>query len=525
MSRSIHSTHNEYRRERRFRYADEDAQHEHLQAIRESIETKQRIKSQVRSERGKLPPANLPPAAPEAIPINIIEQGEWIHYPASPAELQGVMRRLPVGVLTGLSGIRLCLGKDYQEEELTVEERAEAERDPWLGRAGFEVLPGVFGGKCLGTYWNPSARIDLYAYVYDSALPERATWELFLRLQMLSAFVHEVAHHEDYMRRVARGRWRADDTDKAEAFAEATAARWVQQCVVPYLEEAYPDAVRDLNAWVQHHGGTAIPLAMLAGNWRWDTDGKAVSVYFGSALEAFQSLAREVHQGGECTATRLQFARELHYGENYTHALSIIGRVLEEQPANPEALTLQADIFEHKGEHRQAETLVRQVVNRDENYVDAWMVLADVYEAQQDWTQLLVAAGKGIAVTDDADWERHALLAHRARGNLELQHYANLTADLETLSETRGGERSAAPLRGLLLLRTGRYEEAFRFAESHVAEKRPYNRAVFVAVRFEAAQKLGRAAEGGELSTEVLNRLRRLHYSDWVDRLVAEYGL
>jgi hypothetical protein len=108
---------------------------------------------------------------------------------------------------------------------------------------------------------------------------------------------------------------------------------------------------------------------------------------------------------------------------------------------------------------------------------------------------------------------------------LELEHYANLTADLETLSETPYGKRKAGPLRALLLLRTGQYEEAFRFAKSHGAEWRPGYRAVFDAVRFEAAQKLGRPAEGGKLSTKVLDILRRSHFSDWVDRLVAEYNL
>lgn len=524
MSRSIHSTHNEYRRERAYRYTDGDAQHVRLEAIRERIQKKRRIKSQVRDERGRLPLADLPPVAVDAIPVNIIEQGKWIHYPASPADLQCVMGRLPVGVLTGLSGIRLCLGGEYQEEGLTSEERAEAERDPWIGRVGCENLPGVFGGRILGTYWTP-ARIDLYAYVYDSALLERATWEIYLRLRMLSTFVHEVAHHEDYMRRDVRGRWRMDNMDKAEDFAEATAAIWVKECVVPYVEEAYPDAVRNLNAWVEHNGGTAVPLALLAGDWRWDTDGKAASVCFGSAKEAFVNLVRNVHEGGERTATRLQFARDLHYGENYPEALSVIGRVLKKQPANLEALTLQADIFEHQGESGKAETLAQQVVNQDENYVDAWMVLADVHEAQGDWSQLVVTAARGISATDDTDWRRGALLAHRARANLELGNYANVVRDLESLSETLGGERTAASLRAVLLLRTGHYEEAFRLADSHVVEKLWTGRAVFIAVRFEAAHKLGWSDKAGELSAEVLNVLRRNKFGDWVDQLASEYSL
>jgi tetratricopeptide (TPR) repeat protein len=232
-----------------------------------------------------------------------------------------------------------------------------------------------------------------------------------------------------------------------------------------------------------------------------------------------------VHEGGERTATRLGFARDLHYGEYYAEALSAIDRVLEKQPANLEALTLKADIFEHQGEYRKAETLAHQVVCQDENYVDAWLVLADVYEAKRDWSQLVVTAAHGINATGDVGWIREALLAHRARANLELRDFENLARDLESLSETLGGKRTAAPLRAVLLLRTGHYEEAFRLADSHVAEKFRSRRAVFAAVRFEAAHKLGWPEKAGELSAEVLDVLRRKQFGDWVDRLASEYSL
>jgi len=350
-------------------------------------------------------------------------------------------------------------------------------------------------------------------------------WELFLRLLMLKTFVHELAHHEDHMRRVARGRWRADNTGKTELYAEAMAAQWVEQCVVPYLQETYPDAVRDLTFWTKHHGGTTIPLALLAGDWRWNAKGKTVSVFFGSAREAFLELVRDVQQGRERTSTQLRFAEELHYGENYAEALEIINCVLAEQPANLEALTLQADIFCHKGEYMRAETLARQVVDRGESCVDGWMVLADVYEARQDWTALRAAASKGITSTDSIDWRATALLKHRARANLELQEYASLASDLEVLFKRPGGVLVAAPLRALGLLRRGEYEEALRVSQERIREKRLRSCAVLAAVRFEAAQQLARPEQGGRLTVTLLNRLRRLNYYTWADQLVAKYGL
>ena len=54
---------------------------------------------------------------------------------------------------------------------------------------------------------------------------------------------------------------------------------------------------------------------------------------------------------------------------------------------------------------------------------------------------------------------------------------------------------------------------------------RPSFWAIFVAVRFEAAQKLGLSDEGIRLSDAVLDILRRLHFNEWVKRLVEKYNL
>ena len=152
------------------------------------------------------------------------------------------------------------------------------------------------------------------------------------------------------------------------------------------------------------------------------------------------------------------------------------------------------------------------------------MVLADVYEAQQDWKKLLFAAEQGMAAAEDFELERERLLEHRARANLELMNYANLMTDLNDFSETPGSIKRAAALRALMMLRTDKYEEAFKLAELHYTKTRlPTIRAIFVAVRFEAAQKLKRPSEGGELTTKVLSLLRHAHYYDWVDRLVEKY--
>lgn len=52
----------------------------------------------------------------------------------------------------------------------------------------------------------------------------------YFKLQILSTFVHEVAHHFDHTRRVARGRWLAQEKEKIEHFALHRQYEWTQAC-------------------------------------------------------------------------------------------------------------------------------------------------------------------------------------------------------------------------------------------------------------------------------------------------------
>lgn len=524
MSRSIHSTYREYGREMRHRYAQDELRSARLDAIGERIRTKRRIKQAVRGERSPQVPADLPPVPPEAIPIEVLDAGDRIHYPASADDLRGVMRRLPPGVIDGIAAIELGLGIEFNEESLSAADRATADRDPWFGRAGYEILPGVHCGTLLGSYQPRRANVRLFAYVYEPDMPDRALWELFLKLQMLATFVHEVAHHDDHKRRIRRGRWRADDTRKVEAFAESTAGDWIRGCVVPYLHDTYPEAVAGFQAWLLAHGGTTVPLHLVSCGCIWDDRGRAHSLGMFTADEALYSLARSVRQGEDPTSTRLEFARELHYGCYYSEALDAIATVLRDEPANLEALTLQADIRVHQEDYAGAEEVARRVVREDSDQADAWRVLADIYGIQQDWPRLLLAAEQGLAASAGNEHDHGHFLLERARANLELERFADIAADLVRLAPVPSLEREVAKLRALLLLRIGQYEEALSLAMSRTAGRRPTFIAVFLAVRFEAARKLGRAADGGELSVEVLDSLRYKH-SHWVERLTAEYGL
>jgi tetratricopeptide (TPR) repeat protein len=540
MSRSIHSNRQRLEQELKHRYEDPGQQSRHVQKLREELDTKRQIKKKVKSRR-RTRSTDTPPVTPEAIPIHVRNQGVHVHYPASRSDIVEVLRRMPAEMIDGIHSITLCLGKMDQGPAGPYDDT-----DPFTGRLGNEKLPGVFSGKVLGCYHVGTDRIYLYAYIYAPDLPDRDMWELVLRLWMLSTLVHEVGQFRDFSTNRTRGRLVGYNEDRNEGHAIRAQAEWVPQCVVPYLEDAYPDAMRRLNVWVSHHGGTEIPLALLADAWRWDAQGRMRPVYFDSALEAFLDLAEYVKKGGEPTEIRLRFARCLHYGENYDEALRIILRVLKEQPNNLEALTLQADIYEHQERYQESEELAQRVVRADENYVHAWMVLADVYEARNDWGRLLPAARRGMAAVDESDrrkealldvsesqgcggesdWRGEALLVHCARANLELGNTEDFEADFSSFSQTRQGKKYALPWVALISLRTGQYEEAlWRATVGLELMPEGCRSVVLAAVRYDAAHRLGRPAEGGTLSPEDLRVLRLQHHNEWADRLSAEHGI
>src|SRR5262249_17493492 len=153
--------------------------------------------------------------------------------------------------------------KEYIDEEYADEHE---DRDPFTGRLSHEMLPGVYSGVCLGTYAPKSGQITLHAHVYDPGkLPiSRKICEFYLKLRVLTTFVHEVAHHHDDTNRVRRGRWLADRKENVEWYAKKMEYEWTRQIVLPYLDKAYPADVKGLLDLVEHHGGLRVSLEFFA---------------------------------------------------------------------------------------------------------------------------------------------------------------------------------------------------------------------------------------------------------------------
>lgn len=184
----------------------------------------------------------------DAIPITVQDTGPYIHYPASVDDLRAVAALLPPDILLGVSAIELRLRPTWWHLAQTAA-GLPIQPDPYVGRRSVQVLGGAWISPNLATYRRDTGRIYLHAYVYDPEWRDAEAVSAVLRFEMLCSFVHELAHHDDRRRRVARGRWTQDDYAQAEVYAKETAAQWETNAVLPYLLEHYPDELRRLVGW------------------------------------------------------------------------------------------------------------------------------------------------------------------------------------------------------------------------------------------------------------------------------------
>lgn len=515
MSRSIHATRRQLEEARQSTYAQPMRRHARIEQISASLDRKRAIKAQV--WQGRRHPLTLAvPIDVEHIPIHIYDQHDTVHYPASVEDIRAVIRRLPAGTLDGVGCIKLCLGAHYQRKALDDEDASGGpdEPDPFVGRLGIEIFPGVFSGRYLGTYFPASATIRLYAYVYAAALPNREMLEVYLRLRMLSTLLHEIAHHRQGAIQGRRGRWCIAPGSPCERDAEQREYQWAQQVAAPYLEQAYPDTVQALYAWMAYHGGVEVSLATLA-------EAPEEPGLWSSAI-AFESLVEAVHTQEAPKDTRLGFANDLYFAGHHAEALQIIERVLAEHPQDAEALSLQAHVYNRQQRYAEAEQAALAVISRDERSGYAWEELVHVYGALGEWHKLEQAATRVIELNERP---RTSALGDRARARLELGKFQEAATDIEALAQFQG-RGSLVPdkvkvLKALLLLRMGRYQEAWNLATMSLNSRGHTWRCVLSAVRFEAAHRLGMLSQVASLAPDDREWLREMGYAAWLRRLAV----
>ncbi len=411
MSRSIHTTRRSVRELDRARYSNPDEKQDALDSAQQDLNKKRLIKRQISEGRGQAKPPLI--GSPlEHIPIEFLDTNQYVHHVVREADLRSVLKGLPPSATEGISRIQLGLGKEYIESSNDDDEPG---RDPYTDRISSECLPGVWAGQILGTYRPTSGLIKLYAYVFDEnevPLPGNLR-DLYLRIQTLSTFVHEVAHHHDQLCRVGRGRWLAERYGLVEWYAEKMEHEWMRKVVLPYLEEAFPNDVRELVEWVEHHGGIKLPLEFFAGDSRTTQKDGGDIIRFETS-SAFESLVEDVAKAPTLEASRLNFAWELHYADEYDHCLKALDGILAENPTFAAALVCKADTLVHLDRMDEAMELAEIVLATEPGNLDAIEIRGDVFEDRQEWQGLIQNSQEWLAKSEEDSSSQRGAYMHLA---------------------------------------------------------------------------------------------------------------
>ncbi len=454
MSRSIHATRKTVSALAGKKFADPKAKSEALAKARSELRRKRRIKRQVREERRR-EPAPLAGTSVATIRIEVHDEQPFVHHSASLRDVRALLERLPADSTEGIDRIQLILGKEFIEERFGDEE--EEERDPFTRRLSCQLLPGVYAGPCLGTYMPRRGLIAIHAHVYnpDQLLLPRKACELYLRLRALTTLVHEVAHHRDEIRRVRRGRWLADREENVEWYAEKMEYQWIREHVLPYLEKTYPDEVKQLLDWLEHHGGIRLSFEFFAGDPRTtERDGSLRLVF--STEGAFASWVCELPKCPDLAAARLAFARELHYADKYEECLEILDRILSDAPGHLAALTWKGDTLLHLDRPDEAFTLAEQVLAKDPNNADAWEIRGDVFLCRQNWKAVLENCITWEAAVPEEHESLFWLYQHRAVAYCALGDRKQMEVWIEAWANYGNRKRNIEAIRKAVFRRAGR---------------------------------------------------------------------
>ena len=386
MARSIHITWKEYWEKQRFEYADREQQAQELDNMRKALIRKQVIKRQRKVEKNPLVTAPLSPSPDQHVYIEVKDQGEYIHYPLTPDDVKACLETLPAGTTFGLHTITFCLGKKYMKE--VAEDHPDQAVDPYTGRIrGESSIPDCFLPPVLGTYNYRTHRIFLYAYVYPSEVLREPTMVFYLKLKMLSTLLHEIAHHDDNWRRVARGRWLGSYDTRVEDYAYRKQREWVNESLIKVLQGRYQSEITQLINWIETYGGCKIPFEEII---------KGGFIF--STAQAVEDLFGNVLSGTPEDSVQYRFARQLYYSGHPIEALTILNTCLPKSLDKLKVKTLIADIHRHQGTFHLAESLASEILSDHPEHETAIAILSEVYFAAGRWQPLIEMTQKGLSI-------------------------------------------------------------------------------------------------------------------------------
>lgn len=175
----------------------------------------------------------------------------------------------------------------------------------------------------------------------------------YFKLQILSIFVHEVAHHFDHTRRIARGRWLASEQEKVEHFADHRQHEWTQTCVVPYIERALEELLKD--------------------------------------------VLQETHR----IETLFSFAVNLKIADLFERAQQVIDCILVRMPDHEDALELRANIWNFQESYAEAALLASRIIEHNPRNWRARTTLTRAYEGLEQWAQVIETATESLTLFDE----------------------------------------------------------------------------------------------------------------------------
>ncbi len=523
MSRSKHSTRKQYKDEKRWDYSDPKLKRQRLREIAEEIWEKRRIKYEVKNERSQQKAQNLPVESPDTIPVQFKDEEEYVHYFTTEEEVRTLLRLLPEDLTHGLQKIEFTIGKEYQKEHYKSEydEDDLDDMDPYLNRFGIEVFPNIHSGFVYGTYDPQSTVISCYAFIGSSKSEHWNFISLFLKLQILSTLFHELAHHDDYMRRTRQGRWLKHQKEKVEIYAEKFQHIWGQEILLPYLHKTYPNEIQCFEYWIKEKIKVPFPFESFCKDSRRTMKGGGISLkYFlrdplGMLCDLFLDIENDVPEH----EFRRKFAEDLHFTNEFELAIQVIEEILKENPNDLLALTEKADYLHHLERDSEGREIARKVVKQDPDILQAWRVIENTSESLLDWESALIAY-KNIRRLKE---KRSPMdLINEARCLLELEQYDEFNKLITQAKEYESiyVHLRASGLIAISLLRQNRFQEALDLAQKNIAEAEKTTWAYeLLAVEFEALHKLGRGNEAKSLDDKTLNRLEGRNYGPWVDTL------
>lgn len=154
--------------------------------------------------------------------------------PVTLADMRAAMRGLPADSCRGVRSVRVCEWIPHHARyirlgNLDFKHRFGAMRE-WF--QDWIYIPRV--GGCFNIQ---SGRIDLHYFGGSGGWRPTPVERATVKGIFLETLIHEIAHAYDRAHRVLRGRWRMDDGNHREAYAEMMAATWCRVALWPYLRQ------------------------------------------------------------------------------------------------------------------------------------------------------------------------------------------------------------------------------------------------------------------------------------------------